>query len=297
MGANTNPRGDVLTFDSVSWLVNGVRTIPVGGEIQFSRQPDVSLWRSDLLAMKAGGLNTIGTYVFWIYHEEELGVWRWDAERNLTHFLTIAGEIGLNVILRLGPWAHGECRNGGFPDHVQHDASCTPRNTSPCFLAKAAELYAQIAQQCKGLLWKDGGPVIAVQIDNEWGGSYTYLEALKNASIAAGIDVPAYTKTGWPSEDEPFGMLLPFNGGYADGFWDSVLVPVPSYLSVFSFSQMSMAVCHQINVARACRPPSLSLSLSLALPRHPFPLACFLTSPCSLSHSPIRRLASSSAAA
>lgn len=91
------------------------------GESQFARQPDVANWRSDLLAMKAGGIQVVATYIFWIHHAEANNVtWDWEGYRNLRQFVTIAGEIGLKVFLRIGPWAHGECRNGGFPDWVQH---------------------------------------------------------------------------------------------------------------------------------------------------------------------------------
>jgi beta-galactosidase len=71
-------------------------------------------------------------------------------------------------------------------------------------------------------LWKDGGPVIGIQVDNEFGGSPNYLMALKKIAIESGIDVPLYIKTGWPAmrTPVPLGELLPLFGAYPDGFWE-----------------------------------------------------------------------------
>ena len=242
MGNATNPNGDKITFDSQSLLVNNEGIILIMGENQFSRQPDVSEWRSQLLTMKAGGLNTVGTYVFWIHHEEINNTWIWDDFRNLRQFVSICGEIGLNVFIRAGPWAHGEARNGGFPDWLQH-SDVPLRSTDPRFVSLVTELYAQIHQQLNGLYYSQGGPVVGIQIDNEYSGSWEYLDTLKNVSIQQGIDVPFYSRTGWPPLNPApplapsnYSFLLPFFGGYADGFWDRTIGPVASYYSSFMFA-------------------------------------------------------------
>ena len=72
-------------------------------------------------------------------------------------------------------------------------------------------------------------------MDNEFGGSYTYLEALKTLAQSVGLDVPYYVKTGWPSEPQPFPLLLNMEGQYADGFWDRELHPVASYNDGYLF--------------------------------------------------------------
>ncbi|HEU5395697.1 MAG TPA: beta-galactosidase, partial [Verrucomicrobiae bacterium] len=89
-------------------------------------------------------------------------------------------------------------------------------------------LYRQIAVQMQGEMYKDGGPVIGIQVDNEYGGSPAYLMALKQIAVAAGIDVPFYTKTGWPAmrTPVPLGELLPFFGAYPDGFWERNITPM-----------------------------------------------------------------------
>ena len=131
------------------------------------------------------------------------------------------------MLLRIGPWCHGEVRNGGFPNWLQKmgdDKVFELRRDNPGYLGYVMKLYGQISQQTKGLLWKDGGPVIAIQVENEYGGPTQHLMTLKQMARDAGIDVPLYTCTGWGSGGAaPFGEMVPFSGGYVDGFWDRSL--------------------------------------------------------------------------
>lgn len=237
MGTATSPDGETLTFDRYSLRRNDRRWTPVMGEFHYSRYP-ADQWREELLKMKAGGIDILATYVFWIHHEEIEGVFDWSGQRDLRRFVQLAGEIGLPVVVRCGPWCHGEVRNGGLPDWTL-DREWRVRSTDDGFLAHVRTLYASIEEQLHGLLWKDGGPVIGVQVDNEFGGPAEYLLALKQIARAAGLDVPLYTRTGWPelSTPMPFGEILPLYGAYAEGFWDRELTPMPgSYWENFRFS-------------------------------------------------------------
>jgi len=194
---------------------------PVMGEMHYSRVPQAE-WREELLKMKAGGVDIVATYVFWIHHEETEGQWDWSGQRDLKKFLQTCQDVGLKAVVRCGPWCHGEVRNGGFPDWVVAHKDWKLRSTDTNFLAAVKILYSQIAEQLQGELWKDGGPVIGIQVDNEFGGSPKYLLALKQIAVEAGIDVPLYIKTGWPAmrTPVPLGELLPLFGAYADGFWE-----------------------------------------------------------------------------
>jgi hypothetical protein len=100
------------------------------------------------------------------------------------------------------------------------------------------ELYGEIYQQMKGLLWKDGGPIAGVQVENEYGGPAQHLMTLKEMARAAGMDLPLYTRTGWGGRGAtPFGEILPLSGAYAEGFWDRSLAAMPDgYAEVFRFS-------------------------------------------------------------
>lgn len=226
LGTAKNPAGQSLSVNSRSMLIDGKPVFPVMGEIHYARVPQAE-WRDELLKMKEGGVNIIASYVFWIYHEEVQGQWDWTGQRDLRKFISTCRELGLKVVVRCGPWCHGEARNGGFPDWVQK-SGWGLRSTDPNFLAAVKVLFAQIAGQLRGELWKDGGPVIGIQLDNEFGGTPDYLLALKHMAIEAGMDVPFYNKTGWPAMETPppLGEFLPLFGAYPDGFWARSIQPM-----------------------------------------------------------------------
>ena len=226
LGATRNPAGHEISVNSRSLLFDGQPVFPVMGEFHYSRCPETE-WRDELLKMKAGGVDIVATYVFWIHHEEIEGQWDWSGRRDLRKFIQTCGDLGLKVVVRCGPWCHGEVRNGGFPDWVEQQG-WKLRSTDPGYLAAVKILYGQIARELQGELWKDGGPVIGIQVDNEFGGAPEYLMALKKLALASGLDVPLYIKTGWPAmrRPVPLGELLPLFGAYADGFWSRSLQPM-----------------------------------------------------------------------
>ena len=189
------------------------------GEFHFARYPREE-WRDELLKMKAGGINTISTYVFWIHHEEVQGAFDWSGNRSLRDFIKLCQELDLKVIVRMGPWCHGEVRNGGFPDWVQQSGAKL-RSQDPAFLSLVEPWFKEEASQMSGFLWKQGGPVIGVQLDNECP-TPAYLLALKGLARSVGVDVPFYTVTGWQG-NIPHQDLIPLFGGYSDGFWGGTL--------------------------------------------------------------------------
>ncbi|HEX4085393.1 MAG TPA: beta-galactosidase [Chthoniobacteraceae bacterium] len=214
-GTAKDPQGNAITLDSRSFFLDGKPWVPISGEIHYSRYPREE-WRDELLKMKAGGINVVSTYVFWIHQEEVEGKFDWTGQRSLRDFLQLCKDLGLKAFVRMGPWCHGEVRNGGFPDWVQNSGTKL-RTTDPAFLKLVEPLYQQEAEQMRGLLWKDGGPVIGVQLDNECANA-AYLLALKKMAQADGVDVPYYAITGWQG-GLPKSGLLPLFGGYTDGFW------------------------------------------------------------------------------
>ncbi len=236
MGTARSPDGREITVNSRSLLRDGLPWLPVMGEFHYARTPEGE-WRDELLKVQAGGIDIVASYQFWIHHEEQEGRWDWSGRRSLRRFVQLCGEVGLAFVARIGPWCHGEVRNGGLPDWLL--AASETRTDDPRYLTHVRRFYAEIAAQLQGLLWKDGGPVVGVQIENEYGGPAEHLLTLKRLAREAGLDVPLYTRTGWPelSTPMPLGELLPLFGGYPDGFWDRSLEEMPpGFRGAFRFS-------------------------------------------------------------
>lgn len=225
-----------VKWDSHSLIMGGRRVVAVMGEIHYSRLPE-SEWAAEVHKMKEGGVTIISNYVFWNHVEEHQGVFDWSGQRNLRRFIEICQREGMPVCLRIGPFCHGEARNGGIPDWVVN-SGCKLRSEDPQFLAYVEALYRQVFTQVQGLQWKDGGPVVACQFDNEYGGPGSYLMRLKEIATAVGFDLPFYTRTGWPElrTPVPFGEMIPLYGDYADGFWDrSIRETAGNYYKAFNF--------------------------------------------------------------
>ena len=227
-----------VTWDRQSLIVGGRRVVPVMGEIHYSRIP-ADEWDAEVKKMKDGGVTIIATYVFWNHVEEQEGVVNWSGQRNLRRFIETCKKHDLPVVLRIGPFCHGEVRNGGIPDWM-FSKGCKLRSLDSVFLGYAEKLYHQIYSQIIGLQWKDGGPLIACQFDNEYRGSGDYLMALKKIALQTGFDLPFYTRTGWPelTKPVPFGEMLPLYGDYADGFWEkSTDETAGNYYKAFNFKR------------------------------------------------------------
>lgn len=226
-----------VEWDAQSIIIDGKRVAPVMGEVHYSRIPEAE-WPSLIKKMKEGGITMIATYVFWNHHESEEGKFDWTGNRNLRKFVEACAEQDMPVVLRLGPFCHGEVRNGGIPDYI-FTKGCKVRDINPTFTAATKRLYQEIFDQVKGLQWKDGGPIMAAQFDNEYRGSGAYLMALKDMAKEIGFDLPFYTLTGWPelSSPVPFGEMIPLYGAYADGFWErSLKEGAGKYYEGFNFA-------------------------------------------------------------
>ena len=225
-----------VKWDKYSLIIDGRRVCPVMGEVHYSRIPTAE-WQQEVHKMKEGGVTIIACYVFWNHIEETEGIFDWSGQRDLRSFLEVCQAEGLPVVLRVGPFCHGEVRCGGIPDWL-FAKGCKMRSQDPVFLKYTERLYRQIFTQVQGLQWKDGGPVMALQFDNEYRGSGDYLMALKKMALGIGFDLPFYTRTGWPelSKPVPFGEMIPLYGDYADGFWERSLEETAGdYYKAFNF--------------------------------------------------------------
>ena len=161
----SNPSGDNIDVNSYYMSINGTPTIPVMGEFHYCRYPEAQ-WEEEICKMKAGGITVIPTYIFWALHEEEEGVFNWEGNRNLRRFVQLCQKHHMPVIVRIGPFCHGEIRNGGLPDWL-FAKPLEVRSNDVNYLKYVKRLYEQIACQLEGLYFKDNGPVIGCQIENE----------------------------------------------------------------------------------------------------------------------------------
>lgn len=162
----SNPNGESISVNNYYISKNKKPIIPVIGEFHFSRYPR-AYWDESIKKMKAGGINTMATYVFWNMHEENEGDFNWTGNRNLREFIKLCAKNDMPVVIRIGPFCHGEIRSGGLPDWLLAKP-LTIRTNDPDYLFYAERLYQEIGYQLEGLYFKDGGPIIATQIENEF---------------------------------------------------------------------------------------------------------------------------------
>ncbi|MDR1673474.1 MAG: beta-galactosidase [Bacteroidales bacterium] len=161
----SNPAGNRISFNSFYMEVDGKPFIPIMGEIHFSRFPN-QYWEEEILKMKAGGINVIATYVFWNMHEAQEGVFDWSGDKDLRQFLELCRRHNMYALVRIGPFCHGEIRNGGLPDWI-YGRPFEVRSNDEGYLFYVKRLYRNIAGQMKDLYYKDGGTIIGIQLENE----------------------------------------------------------------------------------------------------------------------------------
>ena len=207
-------RGLTLTDRAVHR--HGVPIVPVSGELHYSRMPRPR-WAERLRRLRANGVTLASTYVFWNHHVAERGQPRFDGDLDVAAFVDEVEAAGLELVLRIGPWAHGEARHGGFPDWVQ-DADVRHRSDDPAYLALVREWFGQLAQALDGRA-RPGGPIIGIQVENELYDRPEHLSTLIGLAREAGMSAPLWTATAWGGAQLPAGEVVPLFGGYADGFW------------------------------------------------------------------------------
>ncbi|MDQ0193781.1 beta-galactosidase [Paenibacillus wynnii] len=233
-----NPEGVRISFTNYYMELGGKPFIAICGEFHYSRYP-VSDWEAELAKMKMSGINVIATYIFWNHHEETEGLFDWQGSRDLRKFTELCGQHGHHVILRIGPFCHGEVRNGGLPDWL-FGRPFDVRSNDEGYLNYVRRLYSEIAKQADDLMFQDGGPVIGIQLENEFNaaaalweltakqgdeylsggsGGEEHMRLLKQFAVDVGLVAPIYTSTGWGQAPVLEDEVLPLYGGYAYTPW------------------------------------------------------------------------------
>jgi beta-galactosidase len=192
-------RHAALTTKDGKFLLNGQPYQIISGEMHYERIPR-EYWRAHLQMAKAMGLNTVTTYVFWNLHEPKPGVYDFSGNLDVAEFIRIAQQEGLNVILRPGPYSCGEWELGGYPAWLLANPRMVLRSNTPAFMEPTTRWMMRLGKELAPLQMDRGGPIIAVQLENEYGSfgdDKVYLERLRQNLLDAGFtDSLLYTADG-----------------------------------------------------------------------------------------------------
>ncbi|QOD60714.1 beta-galactosidase [Polaribacter haliotis] len=212
-----NSDGLRLGVNSLFWTKDGKPWLPIMGEFHFVRYPQ-KYWEDELLKMKAAGISIVSVYVFWVNHEVTPGNYNWKGNNDLRQFLKLCKKHELFVWLRPGPYINAEAKNGGFPDWINKKGK---RSNAPWYLAASKKYYIEVAKQTKGFYFKDGGPIIGFQVDNELAHDTkkTHLTSLLNMAKELGMITPFYSATNNSKHFYEKGDIIPMQGAYPYRGW------------------------------------------------------------------------------
>jgi beta-galactosidase len=184
-----------------SFLLNGNPFVVRCGEMHFARIPK-EYWQHRLQMAKAMGLNTVCEYLFWNLHEPQPGQFNWEGIADAAEFCRLAQKEGLYVILRPGPYSCAEWEFGGFPWWLLKDNDLKLRTQDAYYLEQCRIYLHEVGRMLAPLQISNGGPIIMVQVENEYG-SYgndkEYIGKLRDYLVEGGFNVPLFTCDG-PSQ-------------------------------------------------------------------------------------------------
>jgi beta-galactosidase len=221
-------QGPKTTFEirNHEFLLDGKPFQFRSGEIHMARIPR-EYWRQRLKMAKAMGLNSVGAYIFWNFHETEKGKFDFTGDRDVHAFIKMAQEEGLWVLLRPGPYVCAEWDFGGYPYWLLTEPGVKIRSNNPLFLKYCKAWLDELGKQVADLQVTHGGNILMVQVENEYG-SYgddkEYMGAIRDMIRGAGFDVPLYTCDGGSQIEAGHieGALPGYNGGMGDGLKQTI---------------------------------------------------------------------------
>ncbi len=180
----------------------------ISGEMHYPRIPR-AYWRARLRMAKAMGLNAVTTYVFWNVHEPKQGKYDFSGQNDVAEFIREAQQEGLWVLLRPGPYSCAEWEWGGYPYWLLKTPGIVVRSSDPKFMGPATRWLKRLGQELAPLQLANGGPILTVQVENEYGSfdkDHAYMEQIHHALIDAGFGKSVmYTADG--PEEIPNGSL------------------------------------------------------------------------------------------
>lgn len=182
-------RPHVFAVSDNHFTLDGKPFQVISGAIHYPRIPR-AYWRDRLKAARAMGLNTVETYAFWNVHEPVQGHFDFTGQNDIAEFIREAQQEGLYVILRPGPYVCAEWEWGGFPSWLNADPKMVVRTSYPGFIRAATAYLNELGKQTASLQVGNGGPIIAVQVENEYGSfgdDHAYMEQIHQAILHAGF--------------------------------------------------------------------------------------------------------------
>jgi beta-galactosidase len=197
--AGAQSTNHVLFMSNSEFILDGQPIQIISGEMHPARIPQ-EYWRHRIQMAKAMGCNTIAAYIFWNYHESEEGIYDFSSDNhNLQEFFKIVQEEGLWLIVRPGPYVCAEWDFGGIPPYLLRIPDIKIRCMDQRYMAAAERYISKLAEEIKPFMITKGGPILLLQIENEYG-SYgndrNYLLRLQEVWKASGIDIPTFTGDG-----------------------------------------------------------------------------------------------------
>ncbi len=180
------------------FLLNGKKVNVYSGVMHYFRmQPEY--WEDRLTKLKLCGFNTVETYMCWNLHEPKKGVYDFEGMLDIERYIEIAGKVGLNVIVRPGPYICAEWDFGGLPPWLLADRNIRLRCNNELFKKHVEDWYAVMFDKIRPHLESNGGNVIMMQVENEYGSfgnDYEYLEFVKELFAKYNMDVLLFTSDG-----------------------------------------------------------------------------------------------------
>lgn len=202
----------ILTYNSEGFFLDGKPYTVISGAMHYFRIPR-EYWFDRLLKLRECGFNTVETYTPWNLHERHEGEFDFSKNLDIEAYIETAASLGLNMILRPGPYICAEWDMGGLPSWLLTYENMTLRCNDEIFLSKVRRYYGQLLPRIKPYLAKNGGNIFMLQIENEYG-SYgndkDYLRAIVDIYKENGIDCLLFTSDG------PTATMLA--GGSLDGY-------------------------------------------------------------------------------
>ncbi|XP_048342941.1 beta-galactosidase-1-like protein isoform X1 [Sphaerodactylus townsendi] len=200
-----------IDYTNNCFCKDGVPFRYISGSIHYFRIP-AAYWKDRLLKMYMSGLNAVQVYVPWNYHETLPGIYNFAGDKDLEGFLDLVAQLGLLVILRPGPYICAEWEMGGLPFWLLAQPNIVLRTTDPDFLQAVDKWLDVLLPKIKPRLYHNGGNIISVQVENEYGSyyacDYDYLRYLLSAFHAhLGEEVVLFTTDGLKDRDLQCGTI------------------------------------------------------------------------------------------